>query len=123
MNLGRCCADKVQVAAYIAGILGTLLIMVVLVDFMHRYTRPAPITESQAAQRRKNLADVRTASSNELHTVAWRDQAKGIARLPIERAIELTLNEWKEPAAARTNLISRAEKAFAQPPAKPNPYE
>jgi hypothetical protein len=123
MNLPRCCADKVLVVAYVLGALGTLLIMAVLVNFMHRYTRPEPITQTQADQRRKNLADIRTTSSNELHTVAWRDQPKQIARIPIDRAIELTLNEWKSPAAARSNLISLAEKAFAKPPEKPNPFE
>ena len=123
MNLPRCCADKVLVAAYLVGVLGTLLIMVVLVDFMHRYTRPEPITQTQVEQRRKNLAEVRTTSSNELHSAAWRDQGKGIVRIPLERALELTLTEWKNPAAARTNLIARAEKAFAKPPEKPNPFE
>ena len=57
------------------------------------------------------------------YSVAWRDQGKGIVRIPLERALELTLTEWKNPAAARTNLIARAEKAFAKPPEKPNPFE
>ena len=124
MNSERCCCgDKLQIGAYIAGILGTLLLMGVLVKFMQRYTRPEPITQTQVELRRRNLAEVRTTASNELHSVAWRDQPKGIVRLPIDRAVELTLNEWKNPAAARTNLIGRAEKAFAKPPEQPNKFE
>jgi hypothetical protein len=123
MNFPRCCADKVQFTAYLVGVLGTLLIMFVLADYMRRATRPEPLTQTQVEQRRKNLAEVRTTSSNELHNVTWRDKAKGIAQIPIERALDLTLTEWKNPAAARTNLIARAEKAFAKPPEKPNPFE
>jgi len=51
---------------------------------------------------------------------------KGIVRLPIQRAVELTLQEWQNPAAARSNLISRVDKATAVPPKapeKPNPFE
>ena len=52
-----------------------------------------------------------------------RHKGKGIVRLPVQRAVELTLQEWQNPGAARSNLISRVEKATALPPAKPNPYE
>ena len=56
----------------------------------------------------------------------WVDQAKGVVRLPIAEARKLALREWQNPAAARSNLIARVEKATAAPPpppAKPNPFE
>jgi hypothetical protein len=40
-------------------------------------------------------------------------------RLKIERAMELTIEEYKNPSAARTGLIARAEKAAAAPPKPP----
>ena len=47
-------------------------------------------------------------------------------RLPIAEAMKLALREWQNPAAARSNLIARVEKATAAPPtapAKPSPFE
>jgi hypothetical protein len=46
----------------------------------------------------------------------WQDQAKGFVRIPIERAKELVLEEWQDPAAARSNLMARAAKALPPPP-------
>ena len=37
-------------------------------------------------------------------------------RIPIDRAVELSLKLWQDPAAARSNLIARVEKATAVPP-------
>ena len=44
-------------------------------------------------------------------------------RVPVERAKELILQEWQNPAAGRSNLVARAAKAFAPAAAAKNPYE
>jgi hypothetical protein len=43
-------------------------------------------------------------------------------RLPIETAMQLAAQQWQNPAAARADLIARAEKAAPLPkaPAKPS---
>jgi hypothetical protein len=54
------------------------------------------------------------------------DKTKGFVRLPIDRAMELTVEEYKNPAAARTNLVARADKAGApapKPPEAPSKFE
>jgi hypothetical protein len=112
--------------AYLFGILGSLLIVAVLVWAMQRYTQPPPLGEDRVAQRRKALADLRAAEATELESYGWVDQAKGVARLPIAEAMKLALRDWQKPAAARSNLIARVEKATAVPPAvpaKPSPFE
>jgi hypothetical protein len=112
--------------AYLFGILGSLLIVAALVWAMQRYTQPPPLGEDRVAQRRKALADLRAAEATELESYGWVDQAKGVARLPIAEAMKLTLRDWQNPAAARSNLIARVEKATAVPPAapaKPSPFE
>jgi hypothetical protein len=46
--------------------------------------------------------------------------------LPIENAMQLAEREWQNPSAARSNLISRVEKATfvpPPPPAKPSAFE
>jgi len=105
--------------------LGGLLIVAAMVLLTQRYTRPAPVDQARIDLRRKTLAELRAASTNLLNSYAWRDQAKGIVRVPITRALELAEQEWRNPAAARSNLIARAERANAAPTANPSstPHE
>jgi hypothetical protein len=112
--------------AYLIGILGSLLIVAALVWAMQRYTQPSPLGEDRIALRKKALADLRAAEATELESYGWVDQAKGVTRLPINEAMKLALRDWQNPAAARSNLIDRVEKAtFVPPPApaKPSPFE
>jgi hypothetical protein len=112
--------------AYLAGILGSLLIVAALVWAMQRYTQPPPLGEDRIAVRKKALADLRATEASELESYGWVDQTKGVVRLPINEAMKLALREWQNPAAARSNLVARVEKATAVPPAapaKPSPFE
>jgi hypothetical protein len=101
------------------GILGSFLIVAALVWAMVRYTQPPPLGEDRAVVRKKALSDLRATEADELNTYGWLDQAKGIVRLPIAEAMKLALVEWQNPAAARSNLIARVEKATALPPKAP----
>ena len=105
--------------AYLAGILGSFLIVAALVWAMQRYTQPPPLGEDRVAVRKKALTDLRAAEATELENYGWIDQAKGVVRLPIAEAMKLALRDWQDPAAARSNLIARVEKATAVPPAAP----
>ena len=73
------------------------------------------------ARATRSSADFKAANHEALENYGWQDPAKGLVRLKIERAMELTVQQWKNPQEARANLISRVEKATAPPP-KPN-YE
>jgi len=112
--------------AYAAGILGCFLIVAALVWAMRHYTQPPPLGEDRVALRKKALAELRAAEAEGLNTYSWLDQSKGLVRLPIAEAKKLTLRDWQNPAAARSNLIARVEKASAalpKAPAAPNPFE
>ncbi len=114
-------------APYAVGILGAFLIVAALAWAIHRYAPAPPLGEDHAAFRAKALADLRAAEAEALTTPAWLDQPKGIVRLPIDQAMALVERDWgRNPAAARSNLIARVEKATALPPKapeKPSPYE
>jgi hypothetical protein len=113
--------------AYALATLGALLIVAALAWAMHGYTQPTPLGEDRAAARAQALAELRAAEAQALANPGWVDPTKGIVRLPIENALVLAAREWgRDPAAARSNLIQRAEKAFAAPPktpAKPSEFE
>jgi len=117
---------KKQLAAYAAAVVGAFLIFGALAWAMWRYGQPAPLGGDRVAVRRKALAELRAIEAEVLNHFAWRDQAKGIVRLPIADAMKLAEREGQNPAAARSNLISRVEKATAvppRPPGKPSRYE
>ena len=114
------------IAAYAVAILGAFLIVAGLVWVMYHYTRPAPLGQGRAEERRKILADLQAENAKILNNYESLDPGKGIVRLPIARGMELTLQEYQNPAAARSNLVARAEIANAAPPKapeKPNPFE
>ena len=92
-----------------------------------RLSVPVPaIDADRAAVRAKALAEIRAAETQALNHPGWIDESRGLVRLPIEVAMQITEREWQDPAAARSNLTARVEKATAPAPpapAKPNPFE
>ena len=123
MNQDQISFDTARLTAWAIGGLGTFLIAALLVLAMRHYTKPSPVGANRIEERYRFLHDQRAADAKAINEYDWQDKDKGIVRLPIQRAVELTLQEWQNPAAARSNLISRVEKATAAPPQAPNPYE
>jgi hypothetical protein len=108
--------------AYFFAILGAFLIVAALVFAMRHYLKSEPINANRAAERAAALKELRAAESDSLNNVAWIDQGKGLVRLRIADAMQLAEREWQHPAAARSNLIERVEKAtYVPPPPPPKP--
>ncbi len=106
--------------AYFIAVLGSFLIIAGLVWAMKHYTQPAPLGEDRAAVRAKALADLRATEAEALNNVGWVDPTKGLVRLRIEDAMHWVETEWaRNPAAARSNLSARVDKATAPPPRQP----
>jgi hypothetical protein len=112
------CACCAKFCSYVIAALGTFLIVALLVRVMVAYTQPAPATEDRAGLRRKNLVELRNANTEVLNNAnyAWQDQAKGVVRMPIKDAMELSLKMWQDKDAARSNLMARVDKATKAPP-------
>ena len=127
MNKGACCADKATTAAYFVGILGSLLIVAGLVWVMRHYTTSVPADAVRVAERRKALIEVNHVGKDQLETYGYVDAAKGQVRLPIQQAMEMMRQEWRTPAAGRSNLLARVNQFNPPPPPKapekPNPFE
>jgi len=108
------------------GFIIACLIVGALILAMKHATHPPAIDADAAAVRVKALAELRVAESNALNNPGWIDQNRGLVRLPISLAMQITQSEWQNPGAARSNLIARIEKAAAPAPpapAKANPFE
>lgn len=89
-------------------------------------TQPPPVNAPRVAERKQALAQTRAAETQALHRYGWVDPARQVVQLPIQRAMELVVQEWTNPAQAQSNLAARAARAHApapKPPPEPNPYE
>jgi hypothetical protein len=64
--------------------------------------RGSDYEQTRAQKRMERLKTLREENQKELTTYAWVDKNKGVARIPIDRAIELTVAELaqKKPAPA-----------------------
>jgi hypothetical protein len=65
----------------------------------------------RAEAREKKLNDARKAATQELNSYAWVDKGKGIARIPIDRAMELTLRDLASKKPAPANPIQTPAQA------------
>jgi hypothetical protein len=118
-NAGR--GFSVTVAAVIV-----CLVFAALAWKTRQYTTPAPLGAERADERAKALGELRAAEAEALQNPAWIDQDKGLVRLPIQDALRVTVQQWQNPAQARTALNERVEKAFyvpPPPPPKPSEFE
>src|SRR6516164_7913977 len=98
--------------AYVAGILGSFLIIGALVWAMRHFNQPPVLGEDRAAARAKALAELRADEADKLENGGWVDPVKGQVRLPIRVAMKMVERDWgQNPAAARSNLLERVEKA------------
>ena len=111
----RCCSR----GAYALAVFGALFVVAGLVWAMKHYTTPPSLGAARAAERSKNLADIRAVEAQELGSFGWVDQTKGQVRLTVDRAMELTVAAAQDPAAARKDLNERVEKAYYVPPKPP----
>src|SRR5271170_1841625 len=88
--------------AAIAFIAGSLIFAVLVVAMKLLVNVPA-IDADSAALRTKALFEIRTNEMALLNNIGWADQPRGIVRLPIETAIQMTERNWQNPAAARAD--------------------
>lgn len=104
---------------YFVVFLATFCIVAFLIWATKQYTQPASITANRAAERADNLKSVREAVGPILSEYGWQDKEKGFVRVPIERAMELTVKEWSNPSEGRAKMIERMKEATFVPPPPP----
>lgn len=119
--------NKSALIVSIVAIAGAFLIMAAMVWLVSQYVRPAPVDQTRAESRRRELDQLRRTSLEQLGGYGFVDAPKGQVRLPIERAMELMIQQGKNPEMARSNLLARVDKFNPPPPppapAEPSPFE
>jgi hypothetical protein len=81
-----------------AAVLGGFLVFVLILAIAYLPNKPAPVTpgtktpEERAAILRELVAKEVAAAT----TYGWVDQGKGIVRIPIDRAVQLTIDDLNQ---------------------------
>ena len=110
----------------VIGFIIACLIFVGLVVIVKLSVSVPAVDADRDAVRAKALVEIRAPEDKSLATAGWVDQSRGIVRLPVETAMQITVQAWQNPAQARADLLSRQENA-SKPvpvaPAKPSAFE
>jgi hypothetical protein len=77
--------------------------------------------QKRAEARKKKLNDARNAAAQELNSYGWVDKGKGVARIPIDRAMQLTLRDLASKKPAPANPIATPAEAAAPAASLPPP--
>jgi len=77
--------------------------------------------EVRAKKRLENLKKLREETEKTLNSYAWVDQNKGIARIPIDRAMELTIAELAQEKPAAAGPIATPQPQATAAPGSPSP--
>lgn len=114
-----CCTPACRTkAAYFVGALVVILLGVGINAMLKSYTETGSqaARETRSKERSKAQAEIRQVAAQELGTSGVLDKFKGIHRIPVTAAMDLTLKDYQANAAAgRSNFVSRVEN-WAKPP-------
>ena len=80
--------------------------------------RGSDYEETRAKKRMETLKTVREDGEKTLNTYAWIDKNKGIVRIPISRAMELTTTELAKQKPAPAGPIATPQAESPAPPAQ-----
>lgn len=114
---------RANVVPWFIAVAGALTLVGGLAWMVSQKTQAPGIDLERAQLRASNLVELQAENQAAMTRYGWVDARRGIVRLPVSRALELAVVLWQDPAAGRSNLLARLEKATAKPPAQPNPYE
>ena len=112
------CSKCGKYCGTIVAVVASFLLVGFLVKQMVKIAQPQATNADRAAARAKDNTDIRAASSVALANWGHLEEpktarAQGFVRMPIAEAMKLTVQDYKNAAAFRSNLTVRAEKANA----------
>lgn len=118
-NCGPCTKTCLTVVVCVV----TFLLMAFLVNRMVKFTRPEPVGVARATERAVEGGKIRADGVEKSKVWGLVDAPRGIVRLPVEDAVKLTLEGYKDAAKFKADLAARLEKASVAPPVVKSEYE
>ena len=117
-SLRQVAHGRTPLSAWFGIVLLFALFGVIVLAIIGPAPRGSDYEEARAKKRVENLKTVREEADKALTTYGWIDKSKGLARIPIERAMELTVAELAKQKPAPAGPIATPEaQATASAPA------
>lgn len=79
------------IAAVVGGF--ALFALIVALAYLPQRSEPVQTGALTPTERYQRLTDMRAKEAKQINAYGWVDQPKGVVQLPIERAMELTVQE------------------------------
>jgi hypothetical protein len=98
---------NVRLLVMIVVTIGALIVSVVLIVQFWNFTIQAEVDRKQQRPVASALANLRASEEGRLTNYEWANQTEGVVRIPVARAIELTLRDWD---SRPTGLMDSADK-------------
>src|SRR5436190_23674964 len=109
---------RAPLSAWFGIVLLFVLFGVIVLAFVGPSQRETDYEANRAKKRVENLKTLRDEADKALTTYTWVDKNKGVARIPIERAMELTVADLSKQKPAPAGPIATPEaQATASAPA------
>ena len=121
-SLRQAMQSRAPLSTWLGVVLLFALFGVIVLAVVGPTPRGADYEHKRANAREEKLKTLRQADAKELTTYGWIDKNKGVVRLPIERAMELTVAEFssKHPIQAYPVATPAAQATLAgAPPPSP----
>ncbi len=109
--------SRAPLSSWLGIVLLFVLFGVIVLAIIGPSPRGSDYEETRAKKRIENLKTLREEADKTLTTYAWVDKSKGVARIPIERAMELTVTDLakQKPAPAGPIATPQAEPSASAP--------
>ncbi len=92
-------------------IVGAVALVAVLLYFVNR---PKPLVVGPADERRAKLAEVNAKQNEAISTYAWVDQPNGVVRIPVARAMQLTIEKLEKAERVDKGSIEDSKKDLSK---------
>src|SRR6266581_2460534 len=117
-SLRQVAQSRAPLSTWVGIVLLFALFGVIVLAIIGPAPRGSSYEETRAKKRVENLKTVRDEANKALNTYGWIDKTKGAARIPIGRAMELTVAELAKQKPAPAGPIAAPEaQATASAPA------
>ena len=114
------------VLPYFIIIVAAFLTMAAVLWLTRDEARAPSVGSERAALRKENLTENTLAAEQLMNSYGVVNAEKGIYQIPIDRAVETMIREWKSPEKALATMAERVDLATAlpaPPPEAPSEFE
>ena len=102
--------------SFVLGILAFCVVGALVVLVRSNMTAGTTYDQQRAEIRKAKLIALHRAERRKLTTYAWADKAKGIVQIPIDRAVELTVQDLKGQTVTSSTVRAESNTTNIVPP-------